>query len=264
MAYLGHTLGEIAREKAGILKPNVPCFLGRLPEEAHREIARRAAEVGAPLRYLGADFSPPLGPLGLGGPHQRDNAAIAIALARSVAARLGRSLDDATVAEALEAHASGPDGSSAWRRTCCSTARTTPRGPGRSPPRCPRSPPADGSSSSCLSPRTRTSAAILAALGPLAYALVATRADSPRALPAAALAARGGPILFPAGGRRRADGRARRGSPARCRWAGRRLRLDVPGRSAAGRAARRARRSAADFRSIVADAGNAESVGGGR
>ena len=85
MAYLGNTLGEIAREKAGILKPNVPCFLGRLPEEAHREISRHAAEVGATLRHLGADFAPPLGPLGLGGPHQRHNAALATALARAVA-----------------------------------------------------------------------------------------------------------------------------------------------------------------------------------
>ena len=32
-AYLGTTLTEIAREKAGILKPNVPCLLGRLPDE---------------------------------------------------------------------------------------------------------------------------------------------------------------------------------------------------------------------------------------
>ena len=49
LAYLGDTLTAIAREKAGILKPNVPCFLGRLPDEAHAEIAasgergRRAA-----------------------------------------------------------------------------------------------------------------------------------------------------------------------------------------------------------------------------
>src|SRR6185312_10846463 len=84
-AYLGTTLSEIAREKAGILKPNVRCFLGRLPAEAAREIAARAREVGAPLSYLGRDFAPPPGPLGLGGAHQRDNAAIAVALARAAA-----------------------------------------------------------------------------------------------------------------------------------------------------------------------------------
>src|SRR6185369_11399482 len=36
--YLGDTLAAIAREKAGILKPGVPCFVGRLPPEADDEI----------------------------------------------------------------------------------------------------------------------------------------------------------------------------------------------------------------------------------
>src|SRR6185437_6657010 len=74
---------------------------GRLPAEAAREIAARAREVGAPLSYLGRDLAPPPGPLGLGGAHQRDNAAIAVALARAAAERLGRPLADATIAEAL-------------------------------------------------------------------------------------------------------------------------------------------------------------------
>jgi dihydrofolate synthase/folylpolyglutamate synthase len=104
-AYLGDTLRAIAREKAGILKPGVPCFLGRLPGEADEEIARVAAEVGGPLRRLGRDFEPPASPLGLAGRHQRDNAAVAVALAQEAAARLGRGLDArldaATVATAL-------------------------------------------------------------------------------------------------------------------------------------------------------------------
>src|SRR4029077_6829579 len=92
-AYLGDTLGAIAREKAGILKPGVPCFLGSLPAEAEEEIGRVAAVVGAPLRRLGRDFERPAFPLGLRGDHQRDNAAIAVALAKEIAARLAKGVD---------------------------------------------------------------------------------------------------------------------------------------------------------------------------
>jgi dihydrofolate synthase/folylpolyglutamate synthase len=187
MAYLGNTLGEIAREKAGILKPNVPCFLGRLPEEAHREISDRAAEVGAPLRHLGADFSPPPGRLGLGGPHQRDNAAIATALARAVAARLGRPLDDALVADALaetswpgRLERVGPD-----LLLDCAHNGEGARALAAALPEI-----AAGRRVVFLLSiaEDKDVRGILAALGPLAYALVATRADSPRALTAGALA----------------------------------------------------------------------------
>ncbi|WP_172329497.1 folylpolyglutamate synthase/dihydrofolate synthase family protein [Mangrovicoccus sp. HB161399] len=54
--YLGETLGEIAREKAGILKPGVPCIVARQPEEALEAIEARAAEIGAPLIVCGRDF----------------------------------------------------------------------------------------------------------------------------------------------------------------------------------------------------------------
>ena len=46
---LGKTLGLIAREKAGIIKPGVPVVLGILPDEALREIDRIAAERSAPV-----------------------------------------------------------------------------------------------------------------------------------------------------------------------------------------------------------------------
>lgn len=49
-AWLGETLTAIAGEKAGILKPDVPGLLARQREEAAREIERRAAATGAPLR----------------------------------------------------------------------------------------------------------------------------------------------------------------------------------------------------------------------
>lgn len=53
--FLGETLAEVAREKAGVLKPDVPAATGRLPPEAARVIADRAREVGAPLHRLGRE-----------------------------------------------------------------------------------------------------------------------------------------------------------------------------------------------------------------
>ncbi len=100
-AYLGDTLTAIAGEKAGILKPGVPCFFGSLPPEADAEITRVARSVGAPLSRLGQDFPPVPGPLALPGIHQRGNAAIAVALARASASRLGRPLDEPTIADGL-------------------------------------------------------------------------------------------------------------------------------------------------------------------
>lgn len=55
--YLGETLGEIAAEKAGILKPGVACVVGPQPEEAMAAIARRAGELGAPLLLAGRDWT---------------------------------------------------------------------------------------------------------------------------------------------------------------------------------------------------------------
>ncbi|WP_138468394.1 folylpolyglutamate synthase/dihydrofolate synthase family protein [Poseidonocella sp. HB161398] len=54
--YLGETLGEIAGEKAGILKPGVPCIVARQPEEAMAAIEARAEAIGAPLIVCGRDF----------------------------------------------------------------------------------------------------------------------------------------------------------------------------------------------------------------
>ena len=89
---LGPTLADIAREKAGILKPGIPCALAPPPPEAWRPIADRAAAIGAPLHLLGRDFSLEAGrytglhwrsdgiTVGLPGPHQIENAALALAL----------------------------------------------------------------------------------------------------------------------------------------------------------------------------------------
>lgn len=53
--FLGAELGEIAREKAGILKPGVPAALGPMPPEALEAVRARAEEVEAPLLRVGAD-----------------------------------------------------------------------------------------------------------------------------------------------------------------------------------------------------------------
>ena len=48
-AYLGNTLGSIATEKAGILKPGIPVVLSAQVPEAHAVIEDRAREVSAPV-----------------------------------------------------------------------------------------------------------------------------------------------------------------------------------------------------------------------
>ena len=103
MEFLGTTLTSIAREKAGILKPGVPCFLARVPAEADAAIDGVARAVGAPLLRLGRDFDvePDLPAPALAGAHQRANAAIAVALAREVARRQGRALPAEAIAAGL-------------------------------------------------------------------------------------------------------------------------------------------------------------------
>jgi dihydrofolate synthase/folylpolyglutamate synthase len=99
---LGGTLEAIAREKAGIAKPGVPLYLGPLPPEAEREIARIAAQVGAPVSRLGSDLAAPSAPA-LAGAHQRWNAALAVALAQVAAAACRRPLGPAQIADGLRA-----------------------------------------------------------------------------------------------------------------------------------------------------------------
>jgi dihydrofolate synthase/folylpolyglutamate synthase len=81
--HLGHTLSEIAFEKAGIVKPGVPLVIGRLPREAAARIARVAREVEAPVVDAHATTTdrkyPPL-TLSLAGRHQLENAAVAVAI----------------------------------------------------------------------------------------------------------------------------------------------------------------------------------------
>jgi folylpolyglutamate synthase len=78
---LGDTLGEIAWNKAGIMRPGVPCFTVPQPEEAMKVLQERATEAGTELTVV--ERRPALVndelKLGLEGDFQKDNASLAIA-----------------------------------------------------------------------------------------------------------------------------------------------------------------------------------------
>ncbi len=77
MEYLGDTLAKIAGEKAGIMKKNVPCVVGRQEPEALAVLEEKAASLHVPLVHFSARGLP-LAP-SLAGAHQLDNAATAVA-----------------------------------------------------------------------------------------------------------------------------------------------------------------------------------------
>jgi dihydrofolate synthase/folylpolyglutamate synthase len=100
-AQLGDSIEEIAREKAGVIKPGVPVVIGQISEPADRVIAAVSAEQGSRLIRVGVDVRLESRldadgqtfltvrtrrrhlhdvPLGLRGMHQAANAALAIGL----------------------------------------------------------------------------------------------------------------------------------------------------------------------------------------
>lgn len=89
--WLGATIGEIAAEKAGIIKPGVPVVSAPQLPEAARVIAERACDLGCPLAFV---ESPYRGEVGLSGAHQKWNAALAVAAVRAARPDIG----DAAVA----------------------------------------------------------------------------------------------------------------------------------------------------------------------
>lgn len=56
-AYLGNTLPEIAREKAGIIQQSVPVVLGEMPVGVHHVFDEVASDVGAQIYRYGQHFS---------------------------------------------------------------------------------------------------------------------------------------------------------------------------------------------------------------
>lgn len=111
--FLGDSLRGIAVEKAGILKPGARGLVARQSEEAMAAIEVAAYAVGAPLTVMGVDFDAWAERGGLAfqdqerfldlpapaliGPHQIDNAGLAIAAA------LELDLPEAAIAEGLTA-----------------------------------------------------------------------------------------------------------------------------------------------------------------
>ena len=120
MDFLGDTLGKIAAEKAGIMRAGVPCATGAQAAPALEVISATAAERGAKLlrrgqdwfcettpeglRYRDARGALSLPPPGLIGPHQVDNAGIAITALRAAGLPW---LSDAAIADGI-AKASWP------------------------------------------------------------------------------------------------------------------------------------------------------------
>lgn len=100
-AYLGPDELSIAREKAGIIKPQVPVVVGKVSEEVAELLRNIADERRSPAYLLGADFNFSLKDdrlfdytgikqhyrnieLALVGRHQRSNAAVALAVVESI------------------------------------------------------------------------------------------------------------------------------------------------------------------------------------
>lgn len=100
--FLGHSIQEIAREKAGILKRGVPVVCSAERPEARAVIEQRAREIGAPFLHI--DDSPRSTPLEvpLAGQFQIRNARAAEAAARILAARW-LAISDATITGGIAA-----------------------------------------------------------------------------------------------------------------------------------------------------------------
>jgi len=72
--WLGGTIAEIALEKAGIIKPGTPAVCAPQTPEAARVLRERARSIGSEITFAEAPWE---GPVGLRGPHQKWNAALA-------------------------------------------------------------------------------------------------------------------------------------------------------------------------------------------
>ncbi len=87
---LGKTLVEIAREKAGIAKPGLEIVLGPVSPEVHEAILAVARDAGATTHSTEDDPEASrfalAARLGLDGAHQRENARVAYALGKRIAA----------------------------------------------------------------------------------------------------------------------------------------------------------------------------------
>jgi dihydrofolate synthase/folylpolyglutamate synthase len=85
--WLGHTLAEIAGEKAGIIKPRVPIVSAPQQPQAEEVIRARAAECGSPVQFVNETYHG--SPVALRGEYQKQNAAVAIAAVEAANIQLG-------------------------------------------------------------------------------------------------------------------------------------------------------------------------------
>jgi dihydrofolate synthase/folylpolyglutamate synthase len=88
--WLGHSIAEIAREKAGIIKPHIPVVSAPQLTEAEAIIRQRAEECDALLQFVNEPWTQTR--VALRGEHQRMNAAIALAALHAAAIEIS---DDA-------------------------------------------------------------------------------------------------------------------------------------------------------------------------
>jgi dihydrofolate synthase/folylpolyglutamate synthase len=94
--WLGHSLGQIAREKAGIIKPRIPVVSAPQRAEAEVIIRQRAEECNARLQFVNDPWTKTK--IALRGDHQKMNAALAIAALQATDIKVS---DDA-IARGLE------------------------------------------------------------------------------------------------------------------------------------------------------------------
>ena len=116
--FLGDTIGEIAAEKAGALKPQVTAVIGPQSSAAAAPIVAEALRLGTPLlragldwhvlptatglQYQDADGTTDFPPPALVGRHQIDNAGIAITCARQLAKCGFEQLGNPAISRGLE------------------------------------------------------------------------------------------------------------------------------------------------------------------
>jgi dihydrofolate synthase/folylpolyglutamate synthase len=84
--WLGDTLAQIAGEKAGIIKSEVPVVSAPQAQEVREVLTSTAAGVGVPITFVSEPWSG--GAAGLAGAHQRWNAALACAALRAAGVRV--------------------------------------------------------------------------------------------------------------------------------------------------------------------------------
>src|SRR5438046_5813002 len=81
--WLGQSIDQIAKEKAGIIKPRIPVISAPQRPEAEVIIRQRAEQCDAPLQFVNDPWTKTR--IALHGEHQKMNAAIAIAALQAVA-----------------------------------------------------------------------------------------------------------------------------------------------------------------------------------